>query len=342
LDKFKIKRRHMKISLKNKDAKVFVEALPSGKNKISIELLNNDQFIPQNTCETKYPIDLIEKILDTKGPNRLCDEILRDESPDYVQKNLQFDILGYFDEEEFANKRLLDFGCGCGASTMILARMFPKTEIVGIELEERLLNVAKARANYYGYEKLELIISPNADKLPSGLGYFDSIVLSAVYEHLLPRERELLLPEIWSILKPGGILLINQTPHRYFPVELHTTSGLPLINYMPDRVAYYYAQYFSRRKLKNNSWEMLLRRGIRGGSVKEIMRILNKCPGIPILLDPSKYGTNNRIDLWYVKSSKSAIIKKSFRFTTNLIKLLTGKFILPSLALAIKKNKYNI
>ena len=102
-----------------------------------------------------------------KGPAYLCDEILRDESPDYVQKSLKYDLLSYFDEEGFKNKRLLDFGCGSGASTMILARMFPNTEIVGIELEETLLSIAKMRANHYGYKNIELIISPNPNQLYS-------------------------------------------------------------------------------------------------------------------------------------------------------------------------------
>ena len=38
---------------------------------------------------------------------------------------------------------------------------------------------------------------------------------------------------IWAHLKSGGVLFLNQTPHRYFPVEHHTTN-LPMINYFPD------------------------------------------------------------------------------------------------------------
>lgn len=328
----------MKTLLVNKDANVFVEELPSGKNKIHVELLEDHLFMPKNTCDTSYPIDLIEKILEVKGPNYLCDEILRDESPYYVQKNLKFDLLSYLDKEDIKNKRLLDFGCGSGSSTMILTRMFPQTEIVGIELEEKLLSIAKARANHYGYANLELIISPNADNLPSDIGFFDYIVLSAVYEHLLPYERAKLLPEIWNTLKPGGILFINQTPYRYFPIELHTTSGLPFINYLPDRMALFYAQHFSKRKLKGNSWETLLKRGIRGGSINEIFRILNSCPQKPILLNPSKFGTKDRLDLWYIKSGKSLVIKKLFLFSTKFLKSLTGIIMLPRLAIAIKKS----
>lgn len=329
------------VILKHKDANIFVEKLTSGKHKIDVVLLNNDLFIPINTCETSYPINMIDKILDLKGPTYLCDEILREESPDYVQKDIKYDLLSYLDEEEFRNKRLLDFGCGSGASTMILARMFPETTIVGIELEEKLLSIAKLRAYHYGYKNLELIISPNPNQLPENIGNFDYIVLSAVYEHLKPSEREILLPKIWSILKPSGILFINQTPYRYFPIETHTTCGLPFINYLPNRAAFFYAQQFSKRNLKNKSWEELLRKGVRGGSIKEIFKILNNCTQKPILLNPCRFEIKDRIDLWYIKSYKKRFlgIKKLFLFLTKFVKILTGIIILPKLSLAIKKER---
>ena len=218
--------------------------------------------------------------------------------------------------------------------------MFPNTEIVGIELEEKLLSIAKMRANHYSYKNIKLIISPNPNQLPPNIGHFDYVVLSAVYEHLLPNEREMLLPKIWNILKPGGILFLNHTPYRYFPIELHTTSGLPFINYLPDRVALFYAQYFSKRKLKNNNWEELLRKGIRGGSIKEIFKILINCSQEPIFLNPSKFGIKDRSDIWYIQSGKVRfkVMKKLFLFSNKVMNFLTGIFILPSLTLAIKKN----
>jgi 2-polyprenyl-3-methyl-5-hydroxy-6-metoxy-1,4-benzoquinol methylase len=327
--------------LKHSDANVYVEELPTGKNKIHVELINDDLFMPIKACETSYPIGLIDKILELKGPNYLCDEILRDESPNYVQKALKYDLLGYRDEEEFKNKRLLDFGCGSGSSTMILARMFPHTEIVGIELEEKLLSIAQLRTTHYGYKNIELMISPNPYSLPPNIGYFDYVVLSAVYEHLLPNERETVLLQIWSTLKPGGIFFLNQTPYRYFPVEAHTTSGLPFINYLPDKLALFYAQHFSKRKLKNNSWKELLRKGIRGGSVKEILSILTHCPQKPILLSPSRFGMKDKIDLWYIQSDKVrfVVIKRLFLLSVKLLKWLTGVTIVPSLSLAIKKGE---
>lgn len=54
--------------LKHDDAYVHVEELPTGKNKISVELINDDLFMSTKECETTYPMSLIDKIMDLKGP----------------------------------------------------------------------------------------------------------------------------------------------------------------------------------------------------------------------------------------------------------------------------------
>jgi hypothetical protein len=83
---------------------------------------------------------------------------------------------------------------------------------------------------------VRFLVSPDANSLPPEIGTFDFVMLSAVYEHLLPEERRRVMPWIWSKLKPGGTLFINQTPYRYFPYEHHTT-GLWFINYLPDKLS---------------------------------------------------------------------------------------------------------
>lgn len=327
--------------LKHRDAHIHIARLDQGKWNVSVEALDKDFYIHQPTCQTSYPIDLIQKILDITGPAFLCDEILRDESPDYVQNFLHYDLLSYLDEEEFKNKTLLDFGCGSGASTMVLTRMFPDTTIMGVELEERLLSVARARANYYGYRNLKLLACPGPNDLPTEARDFDFVVLSNVYEHLLPEERKRLLPRIWEELNPGGVLFLSQTPNRVFPIELHTTGGLPFINYLPDAVAHKYAQHFSKRNFRQASWEQMLRMGIRGGSVSEVFRNLKTCFPEPVLLEPSRFGTKDRLDLSHLKYKNSGNPRMSqyFHFAAKALKLLTGIVLLPDLSLAIKKSQ---
>lgn len=329
----------MRTQLKHKDATVYVDQLSSGKNQIRVELSNDSLAMPTGSCETSYPVSMIDDILAVKGPAYLCDEILREESPNYVQRHLRYDVLGYVEASKFENARVLDFGCGSGASTIVLARMFPNSEIVGIELDDKLLGLAKRRVSHHGIENIEFIASPDPESLPPGIGQFAFVLFIAVYEHLLPGERAILVPKIWKVLEPGGILFLNQTPNKHFPIETHTTSGLPLINYLSDGMACYYARHFSRRKLMNFTWEQLLRKGIRGGSVGEILGILRGCGGEATLLDPIEPGIEDRVDLWYAKSAgvRFKTGEQIFRWTVKIVMALTGVTVMPSLSLAIKK-----
>lgn len=216
----------MTICLEHPDALIHIDELQGNRKRISVSPLNKSVCIYADHCETSYPIWLIKQILDILGPAGLCDEIMRDENPSYVKESLKNYIFGYVDEIDFENKRILDFGCGCGASTMILARMFPKSNIVGVELVKKSLLIANCRLKYYGHTNVTFIRSPAGDSLPEQIGKFDFVILNGVYEHLLPNERKFLLPQIWSIINPRGILFLIQIPYRYFPIETHSTGGI--------------------------------------------------------------------------------------------------------------------
>src|SRR5437763_4726752 len=166
-----------------------VERLADGRHRLEVE--------PGQGCSgaadswtTAYPPELILEIHATKR-GYVCDEIRREEDPRYVERAIRHEVLGYVDAEAFRGKRILDFGCGAGASTLVMSRLLPPCELVGVELEERLLNLARLRAGYLGKSALRFLLSPSGTTLPAALGEFDYIVLSAVYEHLLPNERRL-------------------------------------------------------------------------------------------------------------------------------------------------------
>jgi hypothetical protein len=101
----------------------------------------------------------------------------------------------------------------------------------------------------------EFHTSPSPFELPD-LGRFDHIVLNAVWEHMLPAERPVLLPLLLDTLSSGGFLFVCETPHRWFPVETHTTH-LPLINYLPAPLAHKTARLSDR--VGDETWEELLR-----------------------------------------------------------------------------------
>ena len=318
--------------LQHADGVIAIEALGPATNRLRVEPKSR-LTATKLLWTTRYPLELIRAIFATKGLY-VCDEIMREEDPRYVESFLRGQVLGYVEPAMFAGKRVLDFGCGSGASSVVLSRLLPPCEIVGIELSERLLNIARLRARHFGLRNVTFRRSPSGDRLPEGIGAFDYIMFSAVYEHLLPAERPALLSLVWSHLKPGGVLFLNQTPHRYSPVEMHTT-GLPLINYLPDRATFALARRFAKRVRPTDDWQTMLRNGIRGGTVGEIMSILRR-HGHATLLPPLR---GDRVDLWYGGlSRRRAWLKRSIWLSLKALKLLTRVELMPSLALAIRKD----
>lgn len=323
--------------LKHPDATITIEELNTGRRKITIVPINHNLFISKNTWETSYPISLIKQILTAKGPGWVCDEIMRDEDPNYVQRNLELSILAYVGEELFENARILDFGCGSGASSMVLNRLFPSAELVGVDLMEEYVSIARKRAEHYGFENATFLVSADGKSLPDNLGEFDVVVLSAVFEHLLPDERTTALPLVWDHLKSGGILFLNETPFRFFPFESHTTR-LPLINYCPDRLALFLARRLSKKVDPNINWETLLRQGIRGGTVKQIVAILKQTPRKPVLLRPNRLGIEDRVDLWLRSTgAMPSFSRRSAFIALKSLKYITGFELVPYLSLAIRK-----
>jgi 2-polyprenyl-3-methyl-5-hydroxy-6-metoxy-1,4-benzoquinol methylase len=323
----------MSITLQHPEGEVLIEELPDKRYRLHVTPAAG-QFVHFTDWTTRYPLELIKLILEINGAAGLCFEIMRDEDPNFVQKFLKNDLFAYFAPEDFENKTILEFGCGGGASTHILARMFPTAKITAIELVESALVVARRRAECFNLKNVSFLQSPSGDRLPADLATYDFVIFSAVYEHLLPHERPLIMKQVWERLRPGGHLFINQTPNILFPFELHTTM-LPLINYLPDRLALKMTHRFSKRTTPDDSWEDLLRKGIRGATEREISSHL---PGAK-MLEPDKNGLRDRIDLYYQNTNTERLktVKTAAKFFIKGLRAATGITLVPDLSLAFRK-----
>jgi SAM-dependent methyltransferase len=311
-----------------------IEPLADGRHRLSV-LPASGHDVQHRNWVTSYPLPLVHEIHAAKDLH-VCDEIMREEDPDYVERVLRHAVLGYVAPGMFAGKRVLDFGCGSGASLLVLSRMLAAGEIVGVELVPRLVELARRRVELLGHGALRVLQSPSADSLPPDLGELDFIMFSAVFEHLLPEERRALLPLVWQRLRPGGVMFLNQTPYRFWPLELHTTGGLPLINYLPDALAHRVARRFSKRMSAGETWRSMLRRGIRGGTVPEVLGILGGPANAELLAPREPFG--DRIDLWHHSlSRRHAGLKRVAWAALKLNKWLSGREITPTLSLAIRK-----
>jgi 2-polyprenyl-3-methyl-5-hydroxy-6-metoxy-1,4-benzoquinol methylase len=327
----------MRLDLSHPDASIVIDEV-MGRHRIRVNP-KNGLFTPIRDCETGYSLELIKHVLAVKGPSYLCDEIKRDEDVRYLQHCLYWDTLGFLDDKAFVGRRILDFGSGSGASSMVLSRLFPESQICGVELVPDYLNLARHRADFYQVQsRVSFQLSPSSNALPPDIGTFDFVIFSAVFEHLLPEERRKILPLLWTHLKQGGVLFLDQTPYRWSPIEMHTT-GLPLINYLPDSLTLHAARLFSKRIGREATWNQLLRKGIRGATEHEILSILKANDAKSELIRPTRLSVKDELDLWlklsqYTRNSTTA---KFIAFALRTFKTLTGISIVPTLSLAIRK-----
>ena len=324
------------------DGRATLGALANGKRRLRVEMSRPGAYVRRAEWHTAYPDWLIEVILEAKGLGYVCDEIMRDEDPNYIRRHVELTVTAHVDPQELAGGEVLDFGCGAGASTVILSKLLPNSKITGVELSTKNLSIARARAKFYELQRTRLMLSPAENALPDGIGPFRAIMLSAVFEHLLPAERKTLLPMLWRLLEPGGVMFIDETPSRWFPIETHTT-GLPLINYLPDRLAAAYARRFSRRVRRDHSWDTMCRNGIRGGSVTEILGLLPAADGRPILLEPHRLGIKDPLELWFRGYATGdggrvgAMKRKALPLLRIASRFVDSNSLVPYLSLAIRK-----
>jgi 2-polyprenyl-3-methyl-5-hydroxy-6-metoxy-1,4-benzoquinol methylase len=328
------------IRLEHPDGSLFVEEVAGNRRRLRADPAKESTFVTLRETETAYPLELIQLILRVKGVKAVCDEIEREERPGYLQHLLWWTMRAHVDSDEVGGGRLLDFGCGSGASTMILSRMFPDAEIVGVDIDAEALEIAEARRRHYRLDQVSFTISPEPTRLPEGLGDFDFIVFSAVYEHLLPEERRTIIPMLWTHLRETGLLFVGETPHRFTPIEIHTTGGLPLVNYLPAPLALRAARRFSKRVARDATWQELLRKGMRGGTERRFLRILRRAGHTDaVIRRPTKQGLRDEFDLWYEISSRNELpgLKGRLRTAFRGLRRVTGISFTPYLAFAVQK-----
>lgn len=127
----------------------------------------------------------------------------------------------------FNKGKIIDVGCGFGATNLVLAERFVESEIVGIDLSELLLELAReaaAEANLGGRIRFE---KADVHQIPYPDDTFD-VVLNINMVHLVDKPVQM-LNEIERILMPGGYLYIADLRRSLLGfVESEIRSGLTI------------------------------------------------------------------------------------------------------------------
>ncbi len=109
---------------------------------------------------------------------------------------------------------VLDVCCGSGASAIPAAQAVgPEGSVLGIDLAERLLEVARTKAKAHGLENIEFRVG---DMLAPGLpeSSFDAVV--CVFGIFFVPDMAAAARELWKLVRPGGKLVITTWGPRFF------------------------------------------------------------------------------------------------------------------------------
>jgi len=118
----------------------------------------------------------------------------------------------------FQPKRILDFGCGIGRSTLFLNQYFPHAQIYGCDIsQESLLEAEKTAPSAHFFLTTALSEKPKI---------FDVIFVSNVFHHIKLSERSKTLDLITQSSATGGVIVVFEH-NPYNPVTRHLVNTCP-------------------------------------------------------------------------------------------------------------------
>jgi S-adenosylmethionine-dependent methyltransferase len=171
-----------------------------------------------------------------------------------------------------AGARILEIGCGTGASTVALAEQ--GATVTAIDIDEPSLRVARDRCSAH-HVQCE-IVQANGAAAREFLERerYDFVIFFACLEHMTHAERMQSMHETWHALPDGALWCLIETPNRLWFFDDHT-SQLPFFNWLPDELAFAHSRFSPREPLRSSyralsasTMESFLRHG-RGVSFHE-------------------------------------------------------------------------
>jgi trans-aconitate methyltransferase len=139
-------------------------------------------------------------------------------------------------------KRILDFGCGTGSAVPHLKEAFPEAEIVGTDVSEESLKVARETqpaASYVGPEALK------------GQEKFDAAYCNGVFHHIPIPDRDHAVQQVHAVLRPGGVFALFENN----PWNPGTRLGMHLCPFDKDAITLTPPE--TRRLMARNGFQVL-------------------------------------------------------------------------------------
>ncbi|HSN73027.1 MAG TPA: methyltransferase domain-containing protein [Steroidobacteraceae bacterium] len=115
---------------------------------------------------------------------------------------------------DFKPKHILDLGCGLGHNTLPLARAFPDSLVVAVDVAAPMLRYGHARARSLGVDNV-CFVQADATRLSGTMPSFDLVYTTMVLHETSRRSVEALFDIARRQLRLGGLTIhLEQPPYR--------------------------------------------------------------------------------------------------------------------------------
>ena len=127
-------------------------------------------------------------------------------------KIINLDILERIESHLPRRGRILDVGCGFGLFDLYFALRSPEREILGVDINERRLEIARQAAAELGLSNLRFEHMNVAERQPDEP--CDGMVTLDILHHVPPASAERLLAVAYGCLSDGGVLVAKDVDTR--------------------------------------------------------------------------------------------------------------------------------
>jgi len=136
-----------------------------------------------------------------KGMKDYYDATAHDTAIEWYANELMLPFLKRFIGLFDTNPRILDAGCGTGCESMRLAGL--GADVVGVDLSEESIKIAKTRNPTCRFELMDL------KQLDNSIGIFDGIVSLGVVIHIEDYDLHMVFDSFAKVIKPNGFLFLG-------------------------------------------------------------------------------------------------------------------------------------
>lgn len=155
------------------------------------------------------------------------EDYVYDTAMDWFERHLNAVLLR--EKADVIRGTVLDLGCNHGLAAIHLARRGER--VVGVDLNRAALRraVSQAGSILAGGARNVLFLNGVLQSLPLKSDSFDAALLFDVLEHIYPDDYDRVFPEIFRVVKPGGVLFLVTPQGRHYDDHAHVayfhTSG---------------------------------------------------------------------------------------------------------------------